>query len=50
MPFFENMFRKTNAKFDIIAPIKPEAVSQKKKFMALKKTLKANQKDLNSNP
>ena len=24
MPFFEKMFRKTNAKFDIMAPIKPE--------------------------
>lgn len=24
MPFLENMFLKTNAKFDIMAPMKPE--------------------------
>ena len=30
MPLFENMFLKTNATFDIMAPMKPEIIQVKK--------------------
>lgn len=50
MPFFENMLRKTNAKFDIMAPIKPEAVKSRMPIQGPKNNLQTNQEKSKSNP
>ena len=40
MPFFENILRKTKAKFDIIAPIKPECRKKNTLLLETRKQVK----------